>query len=65
MITALHTSGLATLTHTPKPMRFLNELLELPAYYRPLILLVAGYPDTSVPLLQIPKKKLDEIADFY
>ena len=51
LITALHTAGLATLTHTPSPMRFLNEILGRPKSERPFLLLVAGYPadDARVP----------------
>ena len=51
LITALHQAGLACLTHTPSPMKFLNEILERPSYERPYLLLVVGYPaqDTKVP----------------
>ncbi len=64
LITALHHSGLATLTHTPSPMNFLNKILERPGHERPFLLLVAGYPadDAKVPV--ITKKSLDEIASF-
>lgn len=51
LISALHHAGLATLTHTPSPMRFLNKILDRPARERPYLLLVVGYPkaDTTVP----------------
>lgn len=64
LITALHHCGLATLTHTPSPMGFLNEILDRPARERPYLILVAGYPasDARVPL--ISKKGLDEFALF-
>ncbi|SVB35356.1 uncharacterized protein METZ01_LOCUS188210 [marine metagenome] len=64
LITALHHSGLATLTHTPSPMNFLNKILGRPGHERPFLLLVAGYPadDAKVPV--ITKKSLDEIASF-
>lgn len=64
LIGALHHAGLATLTHTPSPMRFLNEILGRPGNERPFLLLVAGYPaaDTRVPV--ITKKSLEEIATF-
>jgi len=54
LIAALHQAGLATLTHTPSPMGFLNELLERPKRERPYLLLVVGYPaeDATVPDLQ-------------
>lgn len=61
LITALHTAGLATLTHTPSPMGFLNEILGRPKNERPFLLLVVGRPapDTRVP--EITKKPLDRI----
>jgi len=64
LIAALHNAGLACLTHTPSPMRFLNEILARPSYERPFLLLVVGYPadDTQVPV--ITKKALDEFATF-
>lgn len=66
LITALHHAGLATLTHTPNPMGFLNDLLGRPVNERPFLILVAGYPaeDARVPLHAMNKKPLDEIATF-
>jgi len=64
LITALHNAGLATLTHTPSPMKFLNTILNRPNNERPFLLLVVGYPspDTQVPDIQ--RKSCDEIATF-
>ena len=64
LIAALHHAGLATLTHTPSPMKFLNQILERPSNERPFLLLVVGYPadDATVPV--ITKKPLDQIATF-
>jgi nitroreductase len=61
LITGLHWAGLATLTHTPSPMGFLNEILGCPNHERPFLLLVTGYPaeDAQVPV--IGKKTLAEI----
>ncbi|KAA3657805.1 MAG: nitroreductase family protein [Chloroflexi bacterium] len=66
LITALHHAGLATLTHTPSPMGFLNDLLQRPKNERPLILLVVGYPaeDAQIPVFAQQKKGLHEIATF-
>ena len=64
LITALHESGLATLTHTPSPMGFLNEVLERPSNERPFLLLVVGYPTEDATVPDITKKPLDEIATF-
>ena len=64
LITALHHSGLATLTHTPSPMGFLNAILSRPSSERPFLILVAGYSakDAMVPV--ITKKPLNEVASF-
>lgn len=64
LIAALHASGLATLTHTPSPMKFLNEICGRPEYERPLVLLVVGYPAEDALVPDITKKPLDEIATF-
>lgn len=66
LITALHNAGLATLTHTPNPMKFLNELCDRPTRERATILLVAGYPKPGamVPVHGGKKKSLDEIASW-
>lgn len=64
LIAALHHAGLATLTHTPSPMGFLNQILGRPAHERPFLLLVVGYPADGVLVPAITKKSLDEIATF-
>lgn len=64
LIIALHNAGLATLTHTPSPMRFLNKILNRPEYERPFLLLVVGYPSENAEVPNIHKKPLNEIADF-
>ena len=64
LITALHQAGLATLTHTPAPMRFLNEILERPSHERPYLILVAGYPSEDATVPEIEKKELAEVARF-
>ena len=64
LITALHHAGLATLTHTPSPMGFLNRLLGRPAHERPFLLLVAGYPAEGARVPDITRKPLDAIASF-
>ncbi len=64
LIAALHTSGLATLTHTPAPMKFLNTLLNRPATEKPLMILVVGYPAENTQVPAITKKSLHEFASF-
>ena len=62
LITALHHAGLATLTHTPSPMGFLNKVLDRPGNERPFLLLVVGYPADDALVPDITKKPLDRIA---
>ncbi|WP_196140486.1 nitroreductase family protein [Aliikangiella sp. G2MR2-5] len=66
LINALHHSGLATLTHTPKPMTFLNDICNRPKTEKPYILLVTGFPasEATVPEHALMKKPLNDIATF-
>ena len=64
LISALHKSGLAMLTHTPSPMKFLSEILERPSYERPYLLLVCGYPSDDVLVPNIKRRPLPEICTF-
>ncbi len=64
LIAALHRAGLATLTHTPSPMKFLNEILGRPRSERPFLLLVVGYPDEDVEVPDIRRKELDEFTSW-
>jgi nitroreductase len=64
LITALHHSGLVTLTHTPSPMGFLNDILKRPVNEKPFLILVTGYPADGVKVPNIKKKSLDEITSF-
>lgn len=63
-IAAIHNMGLATLTHTPAPMKFLRDVLERPSNERPYILFPVGYPagDATVPDLE--RKSLEEIVQW-
>ncbi len=67
LIAALHEAGLATLTHTPAPMGFLNEICRRPDSDKPYILMVVGYPapDARIPVHATEKKPLDQIATFF
>ena len=64
LISCLHFSGLAMLTHTPSPMTFLNKILKRPINEKPFVLLVVGYPDkkAKIPKLAKQKKYLKEIS---
>lgn len=61
LIAGLHHAGLATLTHTPSPMGFLNDILGRPSNERPFLLLVVGYPAADARVPALGKKPLDEI----
>lgn len=62
LITALHNAGLATLTHTPSPMKFLNKLLGRPDNERPFLLLAVGYPAEDAHVPDIHRKDISEIV---
>ncbi|GEA09921.1 nitroreductase family protein [Alteromonas sp. KUL49] len=66
LITALHNAGLATLTHTPKPMQFLSSICQRPDNERPYMLIITGYPaeDATIPAHAQIKKDLGEISSF-
>ena len=64
LIAALHRAGLATLTHTPSPMKFLNEILGRPKSERPFLLLVVGYPADDARVPDISRKSLEEFTSW-
>ena len=67
LITALHTAGLSCLTHTPNPMKFLNELCARPENEKPIMILAVGHPanNATVPAIAKKKKGLQEILTTY
>ena len=65
LIAALHQAGLATLTHTPSPMTFLNELCERPKNERAIMVVVTGRPASDAEVPVIDKKPLDEISSWF
>jgi len=67
LITALHQAGLASLTHTPNPMKFLNGLCDRPATEKPEMILVVGHPNekATVPAHAKWKKPLNEIMSVF
>ena len=64
LIAALHRAGLVTLTHTPSPMVFLNEILGRPRNEVPYLLLVVGHPAEDCRVPDIDRKAFSEIANF-
>jgi len=65
LITALHNAGLATLTHTPSPMKFLNKILQRPANEKPLLILVVGYPEPDAKVPDIVRKPLSDVSSWH
>lgn len=61
LIAALHRAGLATLTHTPSPMKFLAEILERPKGERAFLLLVVGHPAPGATVPDLARKALSEV----
>lgn len=64
LITALHVSGLVTLTHTPSPMNFLNTILNRPPNEKPYLILVTGFPSENCSIPDIEKKDMNDISSF-
>jgi len=62
LIAGLHNAGLASLTHTPSPMGFLNAICSRPESEKPMILMVVGYPADGATVPAIGRKRLDEVS---
>lgn len=65
LITAIQHAGLVSLTHTPSPMRFLNEILKRPSNESCFLLLVVGYPAEDAVVPNIGKKRFEEVCTFF
>jgi len=63
-LAALHSAGLATLTHTPSPMRFLSEILDRPRNEKPYVVIPVGYPADGARVPRIERKPLGEILEI-
>lgn len=61
LIAALHQAGLATLTHTPSPMRFVAEILDRPREERPFVVIPVGYPADGAQVPDLRRKPLEEV----
>jgi iodotyrosine deiodinase len=64
LVTAVHSCGLVSLTHTPSPMGFLNRILGRPSHEKPFVLLVIGHPAKNAAVPDIERKSLEEISSF-
>lgn len=65
LIAALHHAGLATLTHTPSPMKFLNEILGRPSTEKPFLLLVVGFPSDNCQVPDIRRLPPEKMIEFH
>jgi iodotyrosine deiodinase len=65
LLASLHEAGLATLTHTPSPMKFLSEILDRPENERALVVIPVGYPTPDAQVPRLTKKSLDEVMVVY
>ncbi len=63
LLAALHNAGLATLTHTPSPMKFLQEILQRPKNEVPFVLIPVGYPAENAQVPDIKRKPIGEIME--
>ena len=64
LIAAVHNAGLVSLTHTPSPMGFLNQILGRPKNERPFLILVVGYPEDGATVPDIQKKPMEDVTSF-
>ncbi len=66
LLAALHAAGLATLTHTPNPMKFLNAVCARPDTEKPVMIVAVGHPapDAAIPVHALSKKPLEDIASW-
>jgi iodotyrosine deiodinase len=64
LISAIHNAGLVSLTHTPSPMKFLNDILGRPSNEKPFLVLVVGYPAENAMVPDIIKKRLEEVTTY-
>lgn len=65
LLTAIHNAGLVALTHTPSPMRFLQDILQRPDNERPFLVIPVGYPADGVEVPVLERKKLADVAKFF
>ncbi len=65
LLASLHLAGLATLTHTPSPMKFLSQILQRPDNERAMMVIAVGYPADDARVPTITRKPLDEVLIAY
>ncbi len=65
LIAAIHQAGLVTLTHTPSPMNFLQDILQRPGHERPYLLLPVGYPAEDAQVPDLERKPAEVVIRWY
>jgi iodotyrosine deiodinase len=65
LISAIHYAGLVTLTHTPSPMNFLQEILDRPENEKPYLLLPVGYPADDATVPDLTRKTVEEVLIYF
>ncbi|MCC6817110.1 MAG: nitroreductase family protein [Saprospiraceae bacterium] len=65
LLVAIHNAGLVSLTHTPSPMNFLQEILARPENEKPFLLIPFGYPDEKVFVPDIHRKNMEQVLNWY
>ncbi len=65
LLTAIHNAGLASLTHTPSPMAFLQKILNRPENEKPFLLVPVGYPAEDAQVPDISRKPAEEVIVYY
>lgn len=65
LLTAIHHAGLASLTHTPSPMNFLQQILERPENERPFLLIPVGYPAEDARVPKLERKRPEHVIVWY
>ena len=65
LIAAIHQAGLVTVTHTPSPMKFLNDILQRPSNETPILLMPVGYPADGTTIPELTRKTFDEICTIF
>ena len=63
LLAALHHSGLATLTHTPAPMGFLEKILKRPKNEKAFLLIPVGFPSKDEEVPSLTKKPFNEVCE--
>ena len=64
LLTALHNAGLATLTHTPAPMGFLEKLLNRPNNEKAILLIPVGFPSDNAEVPDLKKKLFKNVCNI-